>query len=669
MRMFSASRTLVWISLFLIWLLPAMGTAQPTVAGTDAGTEDKVSWSVRLGNPDVRAGETTQLLFTAKIATGWHIFGRKLEGDWVEVTPTIAEDDPAFESVGDMIEPAGTVKIVPGFEQEAVWYEGEVTFALPVRIRAEAKGEVTGTLRVRSQACDDTTCDQPRRIELPITFTVAEGEPRADRTEPALEVPPQPAGYIAPPADKTSANLGQTQPPAPPTDATASQVAQAREQGPLAFFALAFVAGLLALLTPCVWPMIPVTVSVFSKQSGGDKKEAIRKSLLYGLGIIITFALIGVVVTLLFGASGVNTLAASPWVNLFLGVLFIALALNLFGFYEIQVPAGLIGALQSKSKTAGAAAPLFLGFVFSLTTFTCTVPFAGTVLVSAAQGDLLYPIIGMLGFGLAFAIPFFVLSLVPQKLAALPKSGSWLNATKVYMGFLELAAAMKFLSNAELSRGLGLLPYSTYMGIWGAIFVVAALFLFGAVKLPNDDGSVVGHGRRAFAVVNVFIALFMFWAVERPTSIGSLSAFAPPAVYPGSGEKMAGGIPWIYSYDEAKAKAKETNTPLFLNFTGVTCGNCRVMENDKFPRPEYRAELDKFVLAELYTDRENAEDEANAKLREDLTKSATNPVYVIMTPDGSVISIYQGMAVTDADFIKWMKDGFARASGSAVASR
>ena len=668
MRMFSASRTLVWISLFLIWLLPALGAAQPTVAGTDAGTEDKVSWTVRLRDADVRAGETTQLLFTAKIAPGWHIFGRGLQGDWVEVTPTLAEDDPVFEAVGDMIEPAGTVKIVPGFEQEAVWYENEVTFALPVRVKAGVSGEVTGTLRVRAQACDDTTCDQPRRVELPVTFTVASGEARSDRTAPVTEMPAQPAGYTAPPDDKSSAKLNQAE-PAAPTDATATSVAQAREQGPLAFFALAFVAGLLALLTPCVWPMIPVTVSVFSKQSGGDKKEAVRKSLLYGLGIVITFALIGVVVTLLFGATGVSDLAASPWVNLFLGVLFIALALNLFGFYEIQVPSGLIGALQSKSKTAGAAAPLFLGFVFSLTTFTCTVPFAGTVLVSAAQGDLLYPIIGMLGFGLAFAIPFFVLSLVPQKLAALPKSGNWLNATKVYMGFLELAAAMKFLSNAELSRGLGLLPYATYMGIWGAIFVVAALFLFGAVKLPNDDGSVVGNGRRLFGVVNVGIALFMFWAVERPTSIGSLSAFTPPAVYPGSGDKAVGGIPWIYSFDEAKAKAQETSTPLFLNFTGVTCGNCRVMENDKFPRPEYRAELDKFVLAELYTDRENPEDEANAKLREELTKSATNPVYVIMAPDGRVVSIYQGMAVTDADFIKWMKDGFAKASGSAIASR
>ena len=236
MRMFSASRTLVWISLFLIWLLPALGAAQPTVAGTDAGTEDKVSWTVRLRDADVRAGETTQLLFTAKIAPGWHIFGRGLQGDWVEVTPTLAEDDPVFEAVGDMIEPAGTVKIVPGFEQEAVWYENEVTFALPVRVKAGVSGEVTGTLRVRAQACDDTTCDQPRRVELPVTFTVASGEARSDRTAPVTEMPAQPAGYTAPPDDKSSAKLNQAE-PAAPTDATATSVAQAREQGPLAFFA------------------------------------------------------------------------------------------------------------------------------------------------------------------------------------------------------------------------------------------------------------------------------------------------------------------------------------------------------------------------------------------------------------------------------------------------
>ncbi|MDI9640925.1 cytochrome c biogenesis protein CcdA [Kamptonema cortianum] len=624
---------------------------------SNSAVSGKVTWSIRLLNEDIRPGEHNQIIVEANIEPGWHVFGPQLQGEWVHIQTELLGEDNPFEPAGDPVFKDGTVKMVPGFNQDGMWYENVFAFAIPVKLKEGLTGSQTSLLKIRSQACDDLSCDRPRNAELALTFTVAGGEARPEFSAPILDDAPQPEGYVEPEKGQPSPNGGAAS--SDDINPYDTEVASARQRGLLAFLGISFVAGLLALLTPCVWPMIPITVSYFSKQTESGKKKNLVHALAYCFGIMTTFVGLGLAVTLIFGASGVQKLAASPIANGFLGILFVVLALNLFGVFEIFVPQGVINKAQAGTKRGGLIAPILLGFVFSLTTFTCTVPFVGTILVSATAGDIFYPILGMLAFSLAFAIPFFALAMVPQGLAKLPKSGTWLNAVKAYMGFLELAAAAKFFSNIDVVlNSPPWIPLEAFGAIWVAIFSAAAIYLFGWIRMPHDDGSKVGIGRKIFAAVNVGIVAWLLAGIGNPAILGQALAFFPP------GKTHAGEITWIMDYEEGLAVAKANNQPVFVNFTGKTCGNCRVMENQRFPMPAYREQLDKFVRIELFTDRDTPEDNKNDALRTEMTKSATNPAYAILDPDGNVVLVYPGMARTDAEFVEFLKEGHRRASGS-----
>ncbi|QYK53861.1 MAG: thioredoxin family protein [Fimbriimonadaceae bacterium] len=659
------------VSILVLTSAFSFGQAEKAPSTVESGY---TTWTATLVNPDTRPGETTQLIITGKLQDGWHAFGPQLTGEWVSIELNFEQEGNFIEPAGDAIYPAGYVKNVPGFEKPGVWYEGEFSFAIPVRVKMGVIGEGQAQVEVRAQNCDDNSCDRPRRALLGVDFVPPAGDARNDRTMPVLTPAEQPAGYHAPADDVSSENpevmakaggtatsgseTGSDEQPAAPVDDTSKRIADAKNAGLLPFLLLSFAAGLLALATPCVWPMIPITVSYFTKKSEEGPGATLKYALAYCFGIIGTFVGLGLVVTLAFGASGVQKLAASPIANAFLGILFIVLALNLFGLFELQVPTKFVNKVQNKSKVGGLVAPILLGFVFSLTTFTCTVPFVGTILVSATTGDLLYPILGMVAFSLAFAIPFFVLAMIPRALKAMPKSGTWLNAVKAYMGFLELAAALKFISNIDVIVNDPLwLPFAGFAAVWFAIFTVASLYLFGIVKMPHDDGAKIGLGRKIFAGANILIALWILAGISKPAILGSSLAFYPPGQ-----SAEAGGFKWIETYEEGLKIAQAENRPVFINFTGKTCGNCRVMEYQKFPQPNYKVELEKFVLVELFTDRETPEDDANDKLRTEMTKSATNPAYAIVSPDGKVVKVYQGLATSDEDFIKFLKDGYNMAS-------
>lgn len=673
-------RTLQRLLLLLAAIVAFAGTPLAAIAqnGAPAGpTADagQIVWSARLADQDVRAGESTQIIIEGRLLEGWHVFGPQLEGDWINTSANTDIEGNAVSANADPVFPPGIVKLVPGFEEYGVWYDVAFAFAVPVQVAPTASSPATALVSVRTQACDDQSCAGPRRVTLAVDFDVQPGEARPDRVAPVTTLPEQPEGYIVPSPDVSSETLvkegqlvgapGAPGAPAQPDDSAAptddqfrQEVDQARAAGLLPFLLLSFGAGLLALLTPCVWPMIPITVSYFTKKSEEGKGKTVAYAFAYCLGIIGTFVGLGLAVTLIFGASGVQKLAASPWANAFLGILFVVLALNLFGVFEIYVPQGLVNKAQARSRAGGFVAPILLGFVFSLTTFTCTVPFVGTILVTATTGDILYPVLGMAAFSLAFAIPFFALAIAPEGLKKLPKSGTWLNSVKAYMGFLELAAAAKFFSNIDVVVNDPLwLPFAGFAAVWFTIFMVAALYLFGLVRLPHDDGSQVGVGRTIFAVANVGIAIWVLSGITNPGNLGMALGFFPP------GQTAATkGFDWIMTYEEGMARAKAENRPVFINFTGKTCGNCRVMEYQRFPMPMYRNELENFVLIELFTDRETPEDEANAKLREQMTQSATNPAYAILTPSGDVVSVYQGMARTDEEFVQFLKDGYKEAA-------
>ena len=637
------------------WLLPALLVLAAFASAQDPVSVESgnVTWTARFKDTELRAGESTQIIVEAKIKEGWHAFGPQKLGDWVSIT-TVVDPLGHVEAQGEPVFPEGDLGIVPGFEKEGVFYETAMAYAIPVKVKTDAKGEAKAIFSIKAQTCDATSCDRPRTAVIEIPFTVQAGEARADRSVAVTGLPDQPAGYVKPDPNKPKVKGSQ----GPGVDnAVLKQVNEAKQKGILSFVLLAFGAGLLALLTPCVWPMIPITVSYFSKKTEEGRKTNLTHALAYCLGLMGTFVGLGLVFSVIFGAAKIQAVAASPIANIFLGVLFLVLALNLFGLFEIIVPQGMINKVQSKTKKGGLVTPILLGFVFSLTTFTCTVPFVGTILVSATGGDLFYPIVGMLAFSFAFALPFFVFAMLPQGLAKLPKSGSWLNAVKAYMGFLEIAAATKFFSNIDVVvHDPAWVPAEAFAGIWAVIFAAAAMYLFGWLRTPTDDGKTVGRGRKLFGVFNVLIAGWLLSSVQFPTTIGPLLGLFPPP------KATAAGFQWIESYEDGLAKAQRENKPLFINFTGKTCPNCRVMENQRFPLPAYKAELDKFVLVELFTDRDTPEDNANAELREKMTKSATNPAYAVLKPDGSVVGQYQGLAVTDKEFVDFLKQGFAKAS-------
>lgn len=623
-----------WWLLGIFMVLSILASAQESV----------VSWRGEIRPADARAGEHAQLVITAKVVDTFHIYSlQQPEGG---LPTTFEVTGGAVEVVGDPIEPKPAMKpdIVGDIRG---MHDGEVSFAVPVKISAGATGSQKLTVVASSQACDDKVCLAPTFDEVTIEFTVGSGEPRAEYASPITSVPQQPAGWVEPKDAEPASGGGD------PVDETQAAIQEARQGGIWAYTLLAFLAGLAALITPCVFPMIPVTVSFFSKSTQEGKKVNYRDALLYCFGIISTFTMLGLIVTLAFGSTGVQDLATNGWVNLFVFALFVFLALNLFGLYELTLPSGLVNKANQGAMKGGIWGPLLMGLTFSLTTFTCTVPFVGTLLAAAAGGDLLYPIFGMIAFSSAFAIPFFLLALFPQFLAKMPKSGGWLSVVKAFMGFLELVAAVKFLSSADLAFNMGLITRGVFLSLWATILFIGGLYMMGWMTFPHQSEAKVGWIRRGFGVATIAAAVFCLAGIQG-RSLGLFESFAPPDPYPGTstGATAHGGIKWLEDYEEAKKVAAETGKPIFVNFTGVNCSNCRWMERNMFTKENVLKKFDEFVMVELYTDRPM--DKERQKLQKELTGVTLNPTYVLVTPQGEIKKIHQGLEQSEERFLEFL---------------
>lgn len=550
-------------SLARLLLLLSLAALAAMVFGQMGGR--KHAWSGKADSQVVRAGESMGIMLTATIDSGWAMYKLGQEGGPQGTEITLAEGT-VLEPEDAPIGPDPKTKNDPNFGGiEVGYHEGQVEFLLPVRVKkGTAPGEYKATVNIISQVCDKTSCDRPREDAVQISFTVEEGPAREEFISQANReldsAPPKP----------DSGSGGSV-------NEFGDDVAKAKEGGVGAFFLFGFVAGLLALLTPCVFPMIPVTVSFFTKESEkGGRKGVLRSALLYCIGIVTTFTAIGIVVTLVFGATGVQSLATNPWVNAALFLLFVFLAASLFGVVELALPASWTTALSSKSRTAGFAAPILLGLTFSLTSFTCTVPIVGTILASAAAGGgLLYPIVGMVAFSTALAIPFFLLALFPELLKKLPKSGQWMVTVKAFMGFLELLAALKFLSNIDLVFQWELISRPVFLAIWATILAVCGLYLLGWVRLPHDDAVKIGWFRRVFALLSLGAAIACLGGIQG-MRLGTVDAFLPPANYALPKPATAGESNvnqeegWWLDLELAKAEAAKTGKPLFIDFTGYT---------------------------------------------------------------------------------------------------
>jgi thiol:disulfide interchange protein DsbD len=430
------------------------------------------------------------------------------------------------------------------------------------------------------------------------------------------------------------------------------------------FIWLAISLGALSLLTPCVFPMIPITVSYFTNHSAGERRKAVRLAGIYSIGIIATFTLLGMLLAIFVGAAGINLFAANPWINLFIAAIFLFFAFNLFGAFEIALPTGLLTRLDRITRSregegSGTVGALLMGTTFTLTSFTCTSPFVGTILVSASHGNWRAPLIGMLAFSAVFALPFFVLALLPQLVAQLPRAGGWMNSIKVSMGFLEAAAALKFLSNADLVWKWGFFTRNVVLALWIAIGVTLSLYLLGKFQLWHDSRPErIGAFRLTSAVVALAASLFLLTGLFG-ANLGELESFLPPDLDPRSSTKFFADpdeLPWtLNDYDRALSQARSENKLVIVDFTGYTCTNCRWMEANIFPRPAVRAELAKFVRLRLYTDGQGEPYESQQQLEQDMFGTVALPFYAILDGTGKPVATFPGLTRNENEFVDFLK--------------
>jgi thiol:disulfide interchange protein DsbD len=487
----------------------------------------------------------------------------------------------------------------------------------------------------------------------------------------------------ATPGPNQTTSLAADKPAPPPAGGVSPGVSEEdlakdlKGRGLFGFAWFALIQGLLALLTPCVFPMIPITVSFFTKRDHKSGAAAVGQAGFFSLGIIFTYTAIGLALAAIAGPTGLTRLASSPWMNLFLTALFVAFALNLFGMFEIRVPTGLVTKLDARAQAQAGQwgtifATILMGVTFTLTSFTCTTAFVGAVLIYATQGEWFWAVLGMLAFATAFAFPFFLFALFPRWLSSLPKSGGWLNSVKVVMGFLEIAAAFKFLSNVDLVWGWNTVSRNLVLAAWIAIALVAAIYLLGKIRLAHDSAVERLSALRMLFATSFFGVAFYLLIGLFGAPLGELDAWLPPeetngrafALWRSGGADKSAENSWIENYEAALQKARVENKPVFLNFTGVTCTNCRWMEKNMFPDPQVRKQLGRFVLAELYTDRETpdhkAEDEKNAERQANQFKSAALPLYVIISPDEKALATFPSLTRNKQEFIDFLQRGASR---------
>jgi thiol:disulfide interchange protein len=424
----------------------------------------------------------------------------------------------------------------------------------------------------------------------------------------------------------------------------------------IGFFWLAATTGLLSLLTPCVFPMVPVTIAYFSTPERNNAR-GLRRALLFALGIVGTFTILGLALAAVFGAAGLNRFAADPWVNLGLAAIFLVFAANLFGWFEIGIPWRVSNAADrvARDTTPGSSlGALVMGATFTLTSVTCTAPFVGTLLVLASQGSWTTPIAGMLVYSAAFALPFFLLAAAPGLVSHLPRAGEWMRTLRVLIGLLEIAAAVKFVSNADLVLGWGIFTRAVVLVGW------SALALAGAAYLGRNLGkSATPRRTRGLQLAGVAVALVVAaWLGSgvRGRPLPQVEAFLPPAIPTDLASATSEAPTWILNdYSAAQTDARAAGKLVFVDFTGYTCTNCRWMEANIFTRPDVSAELDRFVLSRLYTDGEGEIYEQQQAFQEKTFGTVALPLYAVVDADGKVRATFSGLTRNPADFIAFLR--------------
>ncbi len=609
--------------------------------------QNPVSWSLESDakGKTVKVNESFKADLKAQIEGNWHLYAvEQPEGGPFPTKITLPEDslfkiEGKIGSSNPITKPDANF-LVDEKPLETKYFEKEAEFNLPIVATREINTNDL-IVNVRFQVCDDKVCLPPKTVK--VSFSGFE-----DAKKSAV-------------SNSQSAQNNQT------STSGKEQINNANSSVPAnvwSFIWLAITLGALSLLTPCVFPMIPITVSYFTNHSAGNRAKAFRMALVYSLGIIGTFTILGMLLAIFVGAAGINLFAANPYVNILIAGIFLFFAFNLFGAYEITIPTGVLTKLDNLTRSkegegSGIVGALLMGLTFTLTSFTCTSPFVGTILVSASQGDWQMPLLGMLAFSSVFALPFFILALLPQYVSQLPRAGGWMNSIKVAMGFLEVAAAMKFISNVDLIWKWGIFTRPIVLAIWIAIGIILAIYLLGKFQLPHDSKPErIGAFRLMSAIVSLAISFYLLTGLFG-AKLGEIEAFLPPDLENSSARMFSGkseDLRWIENdYEAALAKAKSENKLVFVDFTGYTCTNCRWMEANIFPKKEVEAEMSKFVLTRLYTDGDGEVYERQQQMEQDMFGTVALPFYAIIDGDGQTIATFPGLTRNVQEFVEFLQ--------------
>ncbi len=606
-----------------------------------AAAQTPVHWSLKVSpSGAVAPGATITATATAEIDAGWHVYALTQGPGGPHALEVSVQKSPVFSMSGRPTSPAPTKAFDPNFNMETEFHEGSATITIPIKVAKPAPGgAATLKIDMSFQTCNERLCLPPTTETLTATLVVQGAGTTTANAETAATPPASPEPAVSRPATAATPAGRRIVPDMAAASAQAASFTN--------YLALAAVMGFLSLLTPCVFPMVPITVSYFTARAGRTRREAITQALVYGAGIVLTFSAVGLALALFLGASGLNQFAANPWVNLGITALFLGFAMSLFGTVNIALPSSMVTkAVTAEQGRGNVIGTLLMGFAFTLTSFTCTAPFIGSLLVVAATGNWQWPLAGMLAFSSVFALPFVILAIVPQRLASLPRAGAWLAEVKTAMGLLEVAAAMKFLSNVDLVWRWGIFTRTVVLISW----VIVALLLVAQFLRGKRSTT-----RFVLAAASLVLALWLGNGV-RGARLGELEAFLPPAE---DTVLAAGKEPeWIVNnFDQAIALAKQQDRPILIDFTGYTCTNCRWMEANMFPRPEVAVELARYVRVRLYTDGQGEPYQGYQRMQRDVYGTVALPYYAALDTNGTPKVAFGGLTRNSAEYVAFLRKG------------
>lgn len=644
------------------------------------------TWTASVAPAQARPGDEVTISVRADLQPGWHVYPldlpRGVDGGSLPVVIGLTEMGSLIPLGSSFTAPVPIERSEKGKVER--YHEGQIEWTRKFSIPEDAaEGAIPFAGKVAWQLCDKGQCLLPTGFEFAATLVVA-GQTGTDTLPFAITAKLNSAaaheaidefrvggsGAISGanpsplPDSPRTPNSGSKLPPTTMEEKTSpsgfnTQRGIDKAQGLPLFLAAAVLAGFAALLTPCVFPMIPITVSFFQKQAEREHHRPVTMALVYCLGIVGTFTGLGMLMSIIFTAGAITQLANNGLLNLCIAGILIFFALNLLGLFEIRMPGWLLTYTAGKESRGGFIGVLFMALTFTLTSFTCTFAFAGGLLVAAQDGDRLWPILGLLAFSAAFSLPFFFLALFPSFLQKLPKSGGWMNVAKVIMGLIELGAAFKFFGTADQTWNgqAAIFDFHLMVSAWAVISVAAALYLLGLFRLPHDMPTEhVGVLRFVSAMSFMGLASYLavgLFSAEKPNGLvwKYVKAYATPTFKGGTDPTgwylQHGDLKYALDLKKALEFAIAENKPLFLDFTGVNCANCRYMEDGPMSQPQIEQRLARFVRVQLYTDaavptipdRDEAERlrESNARLQEDWFGDVSLPSYVVIPPDPSVL--------------------------------